>query len=70
LNFDNFDIDGGIKTKDDVLNNSKELKFGNSEEKLFDKKFKLRITSKQTGRKVDVNVHFKSPKIYEAEEDE
>jgi hypothetical protein len=70
LSFDNFDTDGGIENKDDVINKFKDLEFGNSKEKLFDKKFKLRITSKQTGRKVDVNVHFKSPKVYEAEEDE
>ena len=70
LNFDNFDTEGGINKTNDVLSGGKELNFGNAEEKLFDKKFKLRITSKQTGRKLDVNVHFKSPKIYKAEEDD
>ena len=29
---------------------------------VFGKKYKLRITSKQTGRKIDINVNFKNPK--------
>lgn len=30
--------------------------------KAFGKKYKLRITSKQTGRKIDINIDFKNPK--------
>ena len=29
---------------------------------VFGKKYKLRITSKQTGRKIDINIDFKNPK--------
>ena len=53
-----------------LSNNGFMLNFGNSDEKLFGKKFKLRLTSKQTGRKLDVNVDFKSPNIYEKEEED
>jgi hypothetical protein len=65
LSFDNFG--STFKSANDVLNPSKqaELNFGNVQEKIFDKKFKLRITSKQTGKKLDVNVHFKQPIFYD-----
>ena len=66
LNFDTFDENW---TSEDVLNLSEQLEFGNSEDKLFGKKFKIRVTSKQTGRKLDVNVNFKSPDIYKKEEE-
>ena len=69
LSFDNFGAEKEISTKNEVLNKMSDLTFGNSEEKLFDKKFKIRITSKQTGRKLDVNVHFKSPSIDESYEE-
>lgn len=52
------DIDGGAlgNAETQVVNLGKE---SNS---IFGKKYKLRITSKQTGRKIDVNVTFKEPK--------
>ena len=67
LSFDNFGKNSTFKSANDVLNPAKqaELKFGNAQEKIFDKKFKIRITSKQTGKKLDVNVHFKQPIFYD-----
>ena len=60
-----FDQEGGITTALDVGKASHPLKLGNAEEQLFGKRFKIRITSKQTGRKLDINVHFKNPEIKE-----
>jgi len=65
LSFDNFGKNSTFKSANDVLNNTDKLKFGNAQEKIFDKKFKIRITSKQTGKKLDVNVHFKQPIFYD-----
>lgn len=60
-----FDQEGGVNTALDVNKANTSLALGNAEVKLFGKKFKIRITSKQTGRMLDVNVHFKNPEIKE-----
>ena len=64
------DQDMSIESSQQVLTKSEQLEFGNSDVKLFGKKFKLRLTSKQTGRKLDINVDFKSPDIYKKEEED
>ena len=46
-------------------------KFGRQNEPLFDngKKYKIRLTSKKTGRKLDVNINFRTKKLKTAEEE-
>jgi len=35
------------------------IKFGSSEDRIWDKKFKIRLTSKKTGKKIDINITHK-----------
>ena len=67
VNYDNVEIDYGDATSDpNVIGSysSANVTFsnnGSSNESVFGKKFKLRLTSKQTGKKIDINLKVKSP---------
>ena len=70
LHFDKFA--GKVKSASEIWNDTTILKvdggsvFGDpNKESLFGKKFKIRITSKQTGKKMDINLDFKQPEIKE-----
>ena len=58
--------DGSIPTYTGI-----DPKFGRQDEPLFDsgKKYKIRLTSKKTGRKLDINVNFRTKKLKTAEEE-
>jgi hypothetical protein len=40
-----------------------ELTYGYKQESIWDKKFKVRLTSKKTGRKIDINLKFKTKRV-------
>ena len=40
-----------------------ELTYGYSEESIWNKKFKIRLTSTKTGKKIDVNLRFKTKRV-------
>ena len=70
LNFSNFETSGldSINTALDVKTNQSDLKVGSTDsdfETVNGKKFKIRVTSKQTGRKLDLNVDFKNLTVIE-----
>ena len=52
-----FDSFGSAK---DVKGN---LTYGYSQESIWNKKFKLRLTSKKTGKKIDINLRFKTKRV-------
>lgn len=55
------DLESDISETDDYL--SYQVKLGSSriKESVFGKKFKIRLTSKQTGKKLDINIDVKQP---------
>ena len=66
-NFENNDMVNGFNTAADLKNFYADLKdeLGTADVPVYGKKFKIRLTSKQTGRKLDVNVLFKNPRVIE-----
>ena len=42
---------------------NKDITLGLEDDPLFGKKFKIRLTSKQTGKKIDINVDFKTKRV-------
>ena len=70
LNFGNFETSGldSINTALDIKTNQSDLRVGSTDsdfETVNGKKFKIRVTSKQTGRKIDLNVDFKNLTVIE-----
>lgn len=71
LSFDNFekgDVSSDFDTANDVKLNQDSLVIGKGGEDFVSvkgKKFKIRVTSKQTGRKIDLNVDFKNLSVIE-----
>ena len=52
--------------KELIINNDPpeiDLKLGTAEDPIWDQKFKLRLTSKDTGRKIDINFEFKKEHV-------
>ena len=67
-NFENGDPISGFSTARDIVLAPQDLKIGKGDEDfqpVDGKKFKIRVTSKQTGRKIDLNVDFKNLSIIE-----
>ena len=55
INFDDTNVDFDNHAKDEMDN----LKVGTAEDSIFGKTFKIRLTSKKTGKKIDLNVTYK-----------
>jgi hypothetical protein len=53
--FDTSDIDYSQEAQTQLEN----LRIGDAEELIWDKTFKLRLTSKKTGKKIDLNITYK-----------
>ena len=51
--------DEGINYEDTAENQLINMKLGTSEDLIWDKTFKIRLTSKKTGKKIDLNVTYK-----------
>jgi len=49
------DIDYGASAADEIAN----MSLGDVDDPIWDKTFKVRLTSKKTGRKIDLNVTYK-----------
>ena len=67
LSFDNFEpasgITSGPKTASDIKQSPEDLNIGLSDvTPVYGKKFKIRITSRHTGKKMDINLTFKLKK--------
>ena len=51
--------DSGVDYTDLAKNQIQNVKFGTSEDVIWDKKYKIRLTSKKTGKKIDINITHK-----------
>ena len=51
--------DQDVDYSDTSANQIKNVKFGQGEDPVWDKTFKIRITSKKTGKKIDINLTHK-----------
>jgi len=56
------EVQSGLIREDGTLGNAiaKNITLGLEDESLFGKKFKIRLTSKKTGKKIDLNISFKT----------
>ena len=59
------ELASGLISEDNILQPAvgKTMVLGNQDESLFGKKFKIRLTSKSTGKKIDLNIDFKTKRI-------
>ena len=55
VSFDTTDVDFSNNAKDEIGN----LKIGSADDLIWDKTYKLRLTSKKTGKKIDLNITYK-----------
>ena len=55
LEFDDSEVDYTNTALEEVSN----LIIGTKEDSIFDKTFKIRLTSKKTGKKIDLNITYK-----------
>ena len=53
------DVNGNLQP----AGGNRNIKLGTEEESLFGKKFKVRLTSKSTGKKLDLNINFKTKQL-------
>ncbi len=51
-------IDDDVDYNDYATNQANRLHIGSAESRIWDKKFKIRLTSKKTGKKIDLNVSY------------
>jgi len=49
-----------VNSAKDIMGN---LTYGYSQDSIWNKKFKLRLTSKKTGKKIDINLRFKTERV-------
>jgi hypothetical protein len=64
-----FDSDWFPKLQNDPQNPDKKIILGKDENSLWGKNFKIRITSKKSGKKIDLNINFKTNKVIIDEKD-
>lgn len=60
------ELESGLVNEDNELQTvigRKDIVLGNQEQPLFGKKFKVRLTSKNTGKKLDLNISFNTKRI-------
>ena len=49
-----------VNSAKDIMGN---LTYGYSQDSIWNKRFKLRLTSKKTGKKIDINLRFKTKRV-------
>ena len=60
LNITSFTLsDSGVDYTQDAQSQISKVTVGNNPDPIWDKKFKIRMTSKKTGKKIDVNITYK-----------
>jgi hypothetical protein len=64
-----FDSDWFPKTENERQNHNKEIILGRDESSLWNKTFKVRLISKKSGKKIDLNINFKTNKVIIDEKD-
>ena len=56
--------DSAVDYSDLAINQHNNLQIGTAEDLIWNKTFKIRLTSKKTGKKIDLNITYNNPNIY------